>query len=295
MSLIRVNPCFKEKPCGAEMFVSVDNIEYHVLFKEASHSTESVVMLHGFGGSSEVFNEISDTLLVEGISTVLIDLPGHGLTKCEANPRIFDIQSQVYHLLELFEKLNLDSPWLYGYSMGGRIALRLAVETGISLNGLILESAQLGIENESDRMQRVQTDQELAKKLRVDPTSFFKSWNRLPLFSSGSIEKNEATIRFESIQQSQNPDLLALSLEYMSPGLTPVFYPSQLAELPYPVLVFTGELDKKYDTMWVRISSEYSRIDHLRIARAGHRIHLDQPELLAKELIHYIKSKHKSH
>jgi len=275
------------------MFVTIDNIEYHVTLKEATSGMDTLVMLHGFGGSSEVFNEISDVLLDAGISTVLIDLPGHGFTKSSPEPKIYTMQAQVYHLLELFETLNLESPWLYGYSMGGRIALRFSLETGIKLNGLILESAQLGIVNESDRINRVKSDRDLAEKLRKDPASFFEIWNRLPLFNSGNAYKNEATLKFESVQRSQNPDLLALSLEYMSPGLESFIDPDQLNQLSYPVMVMTGMLDKKYDTNWVEIVFEHDAIDHIRIPGAGHRIHLDQPEYLSKELIHYIKSKHK--
>lgn len=275
------------------MFVHVDNIEYHVRLREANPGTETIVMLHGFGGTGEVFNEISDELLNSGISTVLIDLPGHGLTKSDPEPKIFNIQAQVYHLIELFETLNLKNPWLYGYSMGGRIALKMAIETNAKLKGLILESAQLGIVEESERIIRVESDRELATKLRKDPTSFFNRWNRLPLFNSGSDYKNEATIKFESIQRSQNPDLLALCLENMSPGLDPAIAPDQLEHLPIPVLVLTGMLDKKYDLNWIKIASRHNTIDHTRIPESGHRIHLDQPELLAKELIHYIKSKHK--
>lgn len=275
------------------MFVRVDNIEYHVTLKEANHCVDTLVMLHGFGGTGEVFDNISTNLLESGISSVLIDLPGHGLTKSSADPRIYTMQAQVYHLLELFETLNLNQPWLYGYSMGGRIALRMAVEAGIRLRGLILESAQLGILDASERTKRVESDRDLAEKLRKDPSTFFEIWNRLPLFNSGNATKNQATLEFESIQSSQNPEFLALSLENMSPGLTLPISPDQIEHLPYPVLVLTGTIDKKYDTSWVEVVSNYDFIDHIRIPDAGHRIHLDQPELLSKELIHYIKSKHK--
>lgn len=275
------------------MFVRVDNIEYFVRLTEANQCVDTIVMLHGFGGTGEVFNDMTNILLDAGISTVLIDLPGHGLTKSSLDPKIFNMQAQVYHLLELLETLNLESPWLYGYSMGGRIASRMAVDTSYRLSGVILESAQLGILDESDRVKRAASDRELAEKLRENPSTFFEVWNRLPLFSSGSVSKNESTLKFEFIQWTQKPDFLALSLEYMSPGLIPPISPDQLEHLPYPVLVITGKLDKKYDTNWVDIASKHKAIDHVRIPKAGHRIHLDQPELLSKELIHYIKSKHK--
>ncbi len=274
------------------MFVSVDNIEYHVTLKEATSHSHTLVMLHGFSGTGEVFGDISDELLNSGISTVLIDLPGHGRTKVNPDPKSFDIRSQTYHLLELLEILNLKAPWLYGYSMGGRIALRLAIETGIRLNGLILESAQLGIDNDSERLNRASADRVLAEKLRTNPTHFFETWNRLPLFNSGKLKKSKSILHFESLQQNQNPDLLALTLEFMSPGLVPSVRPDQLEQLPYPVFVLTGELDKKYNSTWVDIVSRYTKIDHISIPSAGHRIHLDQPKLLSKELIHYIKSKH---
>jgi 2-succinyl-6-hydroxy-2,4-cyclohexadiene-1-carboxylate synthase len=274
------------------MFVQVGHIEYHVRLNEASTGTNTLVMIHGFGGSGEVFSHISERLLESNISTVLIDLPGHGLTKSPANPQYFNIQAQIHHLMEVFKTLNLDCPWLYGYSMGGRIALRLATQTHIQLKGLILESAQLGIQTESDRLQRIQADCDLARKLRTNPASFFKSWNRLPLFHSGGLKKSKAILKFESIQQSQDSGLLSICLESMSPGLELPITPEQLTQLPYPVLVLTGVLDKKYDTMWSELSGKYTGIDHVRIADAGHRIHLDQPDLLSKQLIHYIKSQH---
>jgi 2-succinyl-6-hydroxy-2,4-cyclohexadiene-1-carboxylate synthase len=273
------------------MYYRIGDIEYYVEQVMTPDSGTVVVFLHGFGGSGEVFNWISQQLNDSGISTVLIDLPGHGKSKAPLDPDLYNIQTQRNHLIGLFEAMKLDSPWLYGYSMGGRIALNIATQTTLSLSGLILESAQLGISDADDRKARIESDIQLASKLRNDPKQFFQMWNRLPLFRSSNKIKSEETIKFESIQVGQNINSLALTLEYMSPGRSNAIKIDELDQLPYPVMVLTGSEDLKYDAMWYAISERYHKIEHLQIPEAGHRIHMDQPRILSKELIHYIKSK----
>jgi 2-succinyl-6-hydroxy-2,4-cyclohexadiene-1-carboxylate synthase len=276
------------------MFISIEYIAFHVNIAQVDQGMATMVMLHGFGGTSDVFSGISKELNDSGISTVRIDLPGHGKTKAPLDPELFTIQSQVRTIRELLDELGIQIPWLYGYSMGGRIALRIATQTEAKLSGLILESAQLGFNNSAERSKRVIADKELAGKLRADASSFFSVWNRLPLFTSGSDKKSDEMLRFEQIQHSQDPQGLALSLEYMSPGLVPAILPEELEKTGYPKMILTGELDKKYNSMWTAITAIHKSIDHKQIKNAGHRIHLDQPALLSKELIHYIKSKHKT-
>lgn len=275
------------------MYYRIGDIEYYVEQVMTPGSGTVVVFLHGFGGSGKVFNWISRQLNGSGISTVLVDLPGHGKSKAPMDPDLYKIKSQRNHLIGLFEAMKLESPWLYGYSMGGRIALNIATQTTFSLSGLILESAQLGIADADERIARIDSDIQLANKLRNDPKLFFQMWNRLPLFQSGKKIKSQETVNFETIQAEQDINSLALTLENMSPGWSNEIQKDELEQLPYPVMVLTGTEDLKYNSMWSGISEGIQNIDHLQIQDAGHRIHLDEPRILSKEVLHYIKSKTK--
>ena len=107
-----------------------------------------IIFFHGFMGDKEDLKNISHHLHSQ-FSRLYIDLPGHGQTKVKnfySNPDFFQ-------KLSAFIKLFSNAPIFYGYSMGGRIALHLALNY-ITPSSLILESAGLGLDDPDEQLQR---------------------------------------------------------------------------------------------------------------------------------------------
>jgi pimeloyl-ACP methyl ester carboxylesterase len=97
-----------------------------------------LVVVHGLGGAAVNFTLLAP-LLARHHRVLIPDLPGHG--KTEALERADDLTAYADHVAALAELEGMFPAPLVGYSMGGVIALRLAVSRPRSVTGLALVAA----------------------------------------------------------------------------------------------------------------------------------------------------------
>lgn len=96
----------------------------------------SVLFLHGWASSKEVWGNAMINLSQFGHDVYSLDLPGFGKTQSPTNPwSTNDYAEFVCHFLQ---KLNLNNIVLIGHSFGGRVALVLAANQKISIKKLVL-------------------------------------------------------------------------------------------------------------------------------------------------------------
>jgi pimeloyl-ACP methyl ester carboxylesterase len=84
----------------------------------------ALVFLHYFGGSSQSWKWVAQ-LLSDRYQCILIDQPGFGTEPALATP---SIQSFAGHIAEQLQSLNITGYTLIGHSMGGKIAMQMAVD-----------------------------------------------------------------------------------------------------------------------------------------------------------------------
>jgi 2-succinyl-6-hydroxy-2,4-cyclohexadiene-1-carboxylate synthase len=244
----------------------------------------ALVFLHGFLGTKEDWNPLTD-LLVEQFDIVTIDLPGHG-ESVDAPPDLFRFDSCSRAIAEILDHLNIASYFLVGYSMGGRIALVHTIEHPQQVRGLALISAQAGLDSQSARLSRLAQDQQLVDSLtKSGIDAFVKNWYAQPLFSS---LRNSA--RFEEIVSRRtqgNPAALALALSGFSVGRQNSMW-ARLCELNLPVLCVVGDLDPKYADIMTRTADLCPQGKASIIEGAGHAVHLEKPDRLAVALQSFV-------
>jgi pimeloyl-ACP methyl ester carboxylesterase len=97
-----------------------------------------LVVVHGLGGAAVNFTLLAP-LLARRHRVLIPDLPGHG--KTEPLERADDLTAYADHVAALAELEGMFPAPLIGYSMGGVIALRLAVSRPKSVMGLALVAA----------------------------------------------------------------------------------------------------------------------------------------------------------
>ena len=95
-----------------------------------------LVFIHGSGGSSQVWQA---QVAHFGTSRAFpIDLPGHGERADTLPPEVSVLEyASVSHEI-IFQELHLKKPIIVGHSLGGAIALTMALEYALELSGLIL-------------------------------------------------------------------------------------------------------------------------------------------------------------
>lgn len=243
-----------------------------------------VLLLHGFTGrgrnwqavSSFEFRVSSPQSPVSSYRFLTVDLPGHGLTDSPTDPARYRMEYAAADLATLILDLTAPPIHLVGYSMGGRLALYLALHYPHLFYSLVLESGSPGLATTTERQARRASDEQLAQQLEQDGLeAFVDYWGNIPLFASQNRLSEEVRQRLR-LQRLQNSSLgLANSLRGMGTGAQPSLW-EQLPQLQMPVLLLAGELDSKFVTIARQIAAQLPQAQLRLIPNAGHTIHLEQ-------------------
>lgn len=162
-----------------------------------------------------------------------------------------------------------------GYSMGGRLALTLALARPDLVQRLVLVSTGVGIENDEERHARVIADHELAAHAEALGTErFLDEWMSQPLFAGQPASARSHRIR--------SADVLAHQLRVLGQGQMPPLW-SQLAQLAIPVLLLTGTDDHKYDSIAAQAAARLPQGIHKRIP-GGHGLLHEAPVAVARAI-----------
>ena len=157
-----------------------------------------------------------------------------------------------------------------GYSMGGRLCLRLALDQPDLVTRLILLSTTAGIANEMERANRQAADETLAAAIERDGVDrFLQSWVAQPLFAT--LDEPDLEDRRRNTATG-----LTSSLRMAGTGAAPALW-ERLGELSMPVLVIAGALDAKFVALAEQLAASISNATLAVIPDAGHAVHLERP------------------
>jgi 2-succinyl-6-hydroxy-2,4-cyclohexadiene-1-carboxylate synthase len=234
----------------------------------------TVLFLHGFLGSSEDWREVT-AALDDPFRCLAADLPGHGAS-LGLPPEDYAIKGATRALLRLLGELDVERAVIVGYSMGGRLALYLALRHPERCAGLFLESASPGLEGATERQARREADEERVRCLGSgDLGTFLWDWYRQPLFAS--LARHEGLVEeIVKARRRNDPVELARSLRGMGTGNQPSRW-GELAGLQVPSLAVAGALDEKYARIARRMENLSPRIRAAVVPGTGHSIHLETP------------------
>jgi 2-succinyl-6-hydroxy-2,4-cyclohexadiene-1-carboxylate synthase len=221
---------------------------------------------------------------------VAVDLPGHGNTPLPG-VKTLSLLQLADSLADLLGKLFRIPAIILGYSMGGRVALHLGLQHPDLIRALIMIGASPGIQDEDDRAQRARQDVALANAIRDQGIEWFaKFWEQQPIFASQQSLPDQVRRTLRSQRQNNSPEGLAFALENWSPGRQ-AYLLSELTRLSSPMLLLAGDSDKKYCTVnqLIEKSAGQAEVTRVEIPRAGHAVHLEQPEAAATVINDFLK------
>lgn len=235
----------------------------------------AVLFLHGFMGSSADWRGVMEAL-EDRFYCVALDLPGHG-SSVGLSSEAYTIEGTSRRVLDSLGESGVERPVLVGYSMGGRLALYLALRHPARCAGLFLESASPGLESAEERRSRREADESRAKRLESEDFGrFLEDWYRQPLFAS--LARDEALLRRTIEARRRNdPAELAQSLRGMGTGSQPSLW-DELPRLRVPALAVAGALDEKYMEISRRMARLALSMESAVVPGAGHNVHVEAPE-----------------
>ena len=251
-----------------------ENWHYH---QEGSHESPALLLLHGFTGCAAFWDDVVTSLKSE-FRCISVDLPGHGHTSFPFDAGQACMEHVAESLGRLLDKIGVDefNPW--GYSMGGRLALHVALRFPDRVGRLVLESASPGIADPIQRQQRADEDNLLASQIEEKGTTWFvEEWMRRPLFASQLELPLERRERARTLRLQNSAAGLAASLRHMGTGVQESQYDS-LSGLKAPTMILVGEYDDKFRAIGLDMAGLIPHVLYCLIPRAGHAPFWEQPE-----------------
>jgi 2-succinyl-6-hydroxy-2,4-cyclohexadiene-1-carboxylate synthase len=235
---------------------------------------ETVVLLHGFAGTGRLWDPVVARLDGERYRPLAPDLRGHGAASAR---RPISFASCVEDVLGL-----VAHPFtLCGYSMGGRIALHVALAAPERIDRLVLVATTAGIADAAEREQRRAADEALAAETeRGSIEAFADRWTAQPLFA-GTPPDAAASWRADLLDN--DPVALAAVLRGMGTGsMEPLW--DRLGELTMPATVLAGERDPKFRALGQRLAGALPDGALVVVPGAGHGIPREDPAAVAAAL-----------
>ena len=225
---------------------------------------ERVVLVHGFTQTLASMQPLAARLR-DRYQVVRVDLPGHGGSPApsssfeEAAAALGETGGRAAYL---------------GYSLGGRLCLRLALDRPDLVRALILVGASPGLDDPAERAARRAADAERAAEIeRTGVERFLDRWLAQPLFATLPAERAGRADRLTNSAAN-----LAESLRRHGTGAQQPLW-DRLPSLRMPVLLLAGAADAKFSALANRMATTIGPTARVALLPgAGHAAHLESPD-----------------
>jgi 2-succinyl-6-hydroxy-2,4-cyclohexadiene-1-carboxylate synthase len=237
------------------------------LHRRSAGAGPRVVLVHGFTQTAASLAPLAEHLS-SAFEVVTVDLPGHGGSSA--------VRADLPGAARLLAGAGGSARYV-GYSLGGRVCLRLAIDRPDLVEALVLIGASPGIADPAERAARRAADGALAAGLERDGVAaFLDRWLAQPLFAT--LPAGAAGL---ADRLANSADGLAAALRLLGTGAQEPLW-DRLGELRMPVLLLSGDLDRKFGDIGRRMATLIGpNARQVGVADAGHAVHLEQPERTA--------------
>src|SRR5690606_5293673 len=256
---------------GWLMRILVNGVTYRV---QVAGEGPPLLLLHGFTGSGDTWAPLLPALAAQ-YRTVAPDLLGHGETDAPTDPGRYRMERCVEDLLGLLDALGIRRSHVLGYSMGGRVALHLALAAPERVRSLVLVGASPGIADAAERAARIKQDEELAAFIeREGVAAFVQRWEQLPLFATQQRlpESVRAALRAQRLRQ--RPEGGASGRGGVGGGAQEPRMGGR-GQLSMPCLGVGGELDERVRQLVAEMGPRLPRVEPAVVAGAGHAVDVE--------------------
>lgn len=243
---------------------------------------DAVTLLHGFtlGGAS--WDDLTSRMPPEW-RWIAPDLRGHG----EAPIDDCTMDRCAADLVALWDHLGVERSHVVGYSMGGRLALHVAVRLPERTRSLLTIGAHAGLEGEV-RVARRAADEALAGRIEHEGVDAFVAyWESLPMFA-GLARRPELAARLHAIRMRNSAAGLAASLRGMgAAAMEPLW--DEVDTIEVPSTFVAGAADAPFVEHARRLERAVAGSRVEVVPDSGHSVHFEQPDAAAGIVIDHLR------
>jgi len=235
---------------------------------------EPLLILHGWGSSSDSWKEVQRMLAQEGYKVIVPDLPGFG--KSAPPPEVWGVKEYSDFLLKFIEKLGLSQFFLLAHSFGGRIAIKFANHHPERLRTLILCNSA-GVKQPAGK-------KTLLVYLMARMGNIIFSQRPLKRFKAGMRNLFYTLIRNRDYVKA-NGIMRDIVRRVLKEDLLP-----ELSNVKTKTLLIWGKRDRLVPVKYAYLFQERLENSRLEILpKIGHSPHLETPEKLSQIIANFLK------
>jgi len=231
---------------------------------------DKVIFIHGAGGSTMAWYFQREELK-NSMEVLCVDLPGHGLSPGNGCDSIGQYSDAVYGLLD---ERSPDQYFIAGHSMGGAIAMTLALEHPHLVKGLILIGTGAKLAVLPAILEGIRKDKAKTVRYIVDFAFSKKTSPQMKDMAFSEMMQSSEEVIFKDFSACNGFSVI-----------------DRIAEIKVPALIICGRDD-------LLTPPKYSEFMHRSIAGsrlsviedAGHMAMLERPDGVNKEIEKFVKS-----
>ena len=243
---------------------------------------EVVTLLHGFTLTGASWDELAAKMPGRW-KWIAPNLRGHGFAP--TSPATMD--DCAADLVALWNDLGIERSHVVGYSMGGRLALHVAVRLPERTRSLLAIGAHAGLEEDA-RPTRRQADEALAERIeREGVESFVRYWESLPMFAGIKRRGADFAAWLHWLRMGNGADGLAASLRGMGAGAMDPLW-DELATIDLPCTFVAGEDDAPFVQAAARLKETVAGSRIRIVPDSGHSVQFEQPDAAASILADHL-------
>ncbi len=241
-----------------------------------------MLVLHGFTETDLFWKDLLGDA-GDAIAAKCALLPGHGWKPCAAGTTLASTATEFARVLA-----HEGSRDLLGYSLGGRLALQLAIDHPSAVKRLVLISCIAGVRDPAERAARLARDERLACILEEDGIGpFLAMWESNPsLRPMKPLPQGQIEI-LRSMRMNQDPLGLAAALRWLGVGTMADLW-DRLGAITADTLLICGEGDQRYVAAMAQMCALIPRARLAVIHGSGHAVHREQPEAVRRMVGEFI-------
>lgn len=239
-----------------------------------------ITLLHGGLVDMASLADLATRLAVD-MRVVTLDVRGYGQSR--ARDGDLSLAASTGDVIGLLDHLAIDRSTVFGFSMGGMIAQRIALDHPDRIDALVLMSTGSRTGPTKAEAFRARADRIASQGLGPE-----REEHVVRAFSPDWLDAHPEEFRAYADRVLDNdPDVVAATMR----SIAEFDVTAELPRLEAPVLILAGELDQGFGP---DVANETAT--HLRdavvevVVGAGHTIHLEQPAEVARHINEFVGS-----
>ena len=255
------------------------------LYYQDEGSGEPVLLIHGHTMDRRIWDPVMPDLLHAGLRVLRPDLRGHGRsTRPDSG---YHLSLHAKDMVAVLDESRVTAATVVGYSIGGGVALEMAITMPARLNGLVLMSPVM-----PDRpFEPVFMDnlREVARVTRNDgiEAAMLGPWAANPLFAHSFSKPGIRDTAMAINRDFPGAEYLATQRDHVERDWT---VPDRLHEIDLPTRVIAGDSETPGFCAYAEeAASGISRATIEFFEDCGHLLPLEEPARVAETIIELVQ------